>query len=332
MSSQADNHPRGEGGDPSRYASEYHAPVLCDNVVQGLVTDSNGVYVDATLGGGGHSAALLDRLGPRARVYGIDQDRDAIEEARRRLGKEVDAGRFVPIRGNFADMNALLESYSVRRVDGLLMDLGVSSHQIDAAERGFSFQHAGSLDMRMDDRLGFSAHDLVNTWDFDALRHALRAYGEEPQAARIARRIIAARPLETTAELAREVRAVVPDRQASKTLARVFQALRIAVNEELHVLEKALLASVDLVRPGGRVAIISYHSLEDRRVKRFLRYGNFEGRPMRDVYGHLIAPWRPLSQKAIRPDGREISLNPRARSARLRIAERLRDDTSEHIA
>ena len=315
-------------GDPLRYASAYHAPVLCDDVVQGLVTDRAGVYVDATLGGGGHTAALLERLDPDGRVFGIDQDAEAVAEAGRRLADEMAAGRLVVLRGNFARMIELLAPYGAHEVDGVLMDLGVSSHQVDAPGRGFSYQAAGRLDMRMDDRLGVSAYEIVNAWDVADLRRILRAYGEEPQADRIARRIVSARPVETTGELADVIRAAVPGKSVTKTLARVFQALRIAVNDELDVLEEALRAATGLVRPGGRIAVISYHSLEDRRVKRFLRYGNLEGRPVRDLYGRLIAPWRPLHRGAIRPGEREISLNPRARSARLRIAERVDTATS----
>jgi 16S rRNA (cytosine1402-N4)-methyltransferase len=209
------------------------------------------------------------------------------------------------------------------------MDLGVSSHQLDDASRGFSYQGSARLDMRMDDRGGISAYEVVNAWSPAALGRLFRQFGEEPKAMRIAHRIAERRPLETTGALADAVRSVVPSREAHKTLARVFQALRIAVNEELDVLERALKAGVDLVRPGGRIAVISYHSLEDRRVKRFLRYGNLDGKPVRDLYGHLVTPWRLITRKAIQPGEREISLNPRARSARLRIAERIESYTSE---
>ena len=328
MESRAHDNTDGERSDPVRYASDYHTPVLCDDVVRGLVTDRSGVYVDATLGGGGHAAALLDRLDEGGKVIGLDRDADAIAEAGRRLAEEIKAGRFTALRSNFADMDATLEEEDVLQVDGVLLDLGVSSHQLDTAERGFSYQAAGTLDMRMDDRSGLSAFEVVNTWEVDALRRAIRAHGEEPQAGRISRRIVEARPIETTDALAAVIRSGVPARQAAKTLARVFQAIRIAVNGELDALEKALLACVDLVRPGGRIAVISYHSLEDRRVKRFLRYGNFEGRPVRDLYGQLDTPWRLITRKAVKPGEREVSLNPRARSARLRIAERLATNAS----
>ncbi len=199
----------------------------------------------------------------------------------------------------------------------------MSSYQLDTASRGFSYAASGALDMRMDTRHGETAADVVNLWPPDALMKLLWEYGEEPDARRIVRQIVAARPLESTEALASIIRSAVSSNKVNKTLARVFQALRIHVNREMHVLEEVLQLSVDLVRPGGRIAVISYHSLEDRRVKRFLKYGNLDGEPVRDFYGHLITPWRPVTRKAVKPDEREVSLNPRARSARLRIAERI---------
>ncbi len=274
----------------------------------------------------------MDRLEPAGKVIGIDRDADAVAEARRRLAQEEKAGRFVAVRGNFSDLPALLHPLGIEQVQGILLDLGVSSHQLDEASRGFSFQAPAPLDMRMDDRGDVSAYDIVNTWSPAALGRLLREYGEEPKAMRIAHRIVDRRPLETTDALAGAVRSAVSSKEEYKTLARVFQALRIAVNKELDALERALLASVDLVRPGGRIAVISYHSLEDRRVKRFLRYGNLEGKPVRDLYGHLVTPWRRVTRKAVRPGEHEISLNPRARSARLRIAERTESPISRSDA
>lgn len=315
-------------GDPARYASAYHAPVLCKAVVDALITDPAGIYVDATLGGGGHTAALLDALAPEGRVVGVDQDADAIAEAAARLREAVEAGRLRIVRGNFGDLVRLLAEAGLEAVDGVLMDLGVSSHQLDEAARGFSYSAEGRLDMRMDTRSGLAADELVNTWEERALRQLLRAYGEEPRATSIARAIVAARPLTTTAALAEVVRQVVPGREALKTLSRVFQALRIAVNAELEVLEAALEAATHVVRPGGRLVVISYHSLEDRRVKRYLRYGNFEGEPVRDFYGVLQAPWAELTRKPVGADAEEVAANPRARSARLRVAERVADATA----
>ncbi|MEM9664390.1 MAG: 16S rRNA (cytosine(1402)-N(4))-methyltransferase RsmH [Bacteroidota bacterium] len=311
------------------YASPYHTPVLCHAVVHALVTAPDGLYVDGTLGGGGHTAALLDALAPAGRVIGLDRDTDALAAARHRLRAAEEAGRFQALRGRFGDLDRLLAEAGLTQIDGLLLDLGISSHQIDAPARGFSHRQAGPLDMRMNAGQEASAQDLVNTQSEVELRDLLRAYGEEPQASRIARAIVRQRPLDSTESLADLVRSQVPARHKAKTLARVFQALRIAVNEELAELEAVLKASVNVVRPGGRIAVISYHSLEDRRVKRFLRYGNLEGQPVRDLYGTLITPWRPLVRKPIEPDADEQAANPRSRSARLRVAERVHTAPTE---
>ena len=328
---RSDRKKRGAAEHPSRYATDYHAPVLCHAVVEGLVTDPDGVYVDATLGGGGHSAALLDALSEKGRVIGIDRDADGLAEAEKRLTREIERGRFQTLRGNFADVRQLLARTDVGPVDGLLLDLGVSSHQLDEAERGFSFSSEGALDMRMDQRGGLTARDVVNESDERELRQLFFEYGEEPKARRIAQAIVQARPVETTRALAEAVRRVVPSRQANKTLARIFQAIRIAVNGEMDALEAALEAGRDVLqvgdpeagRPGGRMAVIAYHSLEDRRAKRFFRYGNLDGEPVRDLYGRLLTPWREVTRKPIQPSDEEIAANPRARSARLRIAERI---------
>ena len=316
----------------SSYGTSYHDPVLCDVVIRELVTNRSGIYVDATLGGGGHSTALLDVLDAEAHVIGIDQDLDAIEEVTDRFQKHTFSPRFTALQGSFSMIDALLHTIEIQQVDGLLFDLGISSHQIDEAQRGFSFRGAGMLDMRMNQQGSITAHDIVNGWPEDALRRLFKQYGEEPAATRIARKIVERRPLQTTVSLAEVIRSTVPARVADKTLARVFQAIRIEVNQELSALEKALATSVDLLHPGGRIAVISYHSLEDRRVKRFLKYGNLEGKPIRDLYGNLITPWKMVHRKVIQPEAEEIARNPRARSARLRIAERITASTSESIA
>lgn len=312
---------------PLKYGSSFHTPVLYKAVIEGIVTESGGVYVDATLGGGGHSAALLDVLSPRGRVVGIDQDVEALEAARSLLAADIERKRFTALQGNFEHLERLLAEVGVTEINGLLLDLGVSSHQLDTAERGFSYTSDAELDMRMDLHAGVSAHDIANAWDRRELKELLSAYGEEPRSGRIASAIVAARPLRTTEDLAEVIRQHVPTRDEVKSLSRVFQALRIAVNRELEVLERVLEASVDLIRPGGRAVVISYHSLEDRRVKRFFRYGNFQGEPVRDLYGNLLTPWKELTRKPIQPDEAEIEANPRARSARLRIAERTRTET-----
>ena len=324
-----DWHPDDRRGrdDATEYATAYHAPVLLHDVRERLITDPSGRYVDATLGGGGHAKALLDALAPDAVVLGIDQDADALQFARDRLAGEIEAGRFRTVRGNFAQLQQLLKSETIDGepflpIDGLLLDLGVSSHQIDTAERGFSFQRGGPLDMRMDPRRGLTADQIVNSWSARELAEVFWTYGDENRGRAIARAIVDQRPLETTGDLADAVRSVVPGHKETKTLARVFQALRIVVNDELDALERALEQSVDVLRTGGRIAVISYHSLEDRRVKRFFRYGNFEGEPVRDLYGTLITPWEDLTRSPVEAGPREVEANPRARSARLRVAER----------
>jgi 16S rRNA (cytosine1402-N4)-methyltransferase len=310
------------------YATAYHAPVLYKEVVEGLVTDPAGTYVDGTLGGGGHAAALLDALDAGGTVIGIDQDPEALEAATDRLRDAAEAGRFRTIRGNFGDLEALLDVHDIEAVDGVLLDLGVSSHQIDEAERGFAYAASGPLDMRMDTDAPLTAADLVNRAEPDELVHILRAYGEEPRAPRIVRALVEARPIDTTGELADAVRSAVYAREEVKTLSRVFQALRIAVNDELVVLERALVAGLQVLKTGGRLAVIAYHSLEDRRAKQFLRYGNFEGEPVRDFYGNLLTPWELVTRKPITASDDEVAANPRARSARLRIAEKRDPETS----
>jgi 16S rRNA (cytosine1402-N4)-methyltransferase len=310
---------------PPAYASGYHTPVLVRETVDLLVTDPAGVYVDGTLGGGGHSAALLDALAPEGRVVGLDQDPEALAAARARLaeaGGPEGASRFTALRGNFADMAGLLASAGLDAVDGILLDLGVSSHQIDEAARGFAYSAEGPLDMRMDPSAPRSAADLINTLAEEDLANLIYTYGEEPRSRKVARAIVERRPLRTTAELAEAVRQAVPYKEEVKSLSRVFQGLRIAVNDELAVLERALIAALGLLKPGGRLAVIAYHSLEDRPVKHFLRYGNFENEPVHDFYGNLLTPWEPVTRKAVQPSEEEVAANPRARSARLRVAEK----------
>lgn len=310
------------GAEPETYATAYHAPVLVEQVVRELVTDRAGTYLDATLGGGGHTAALLDALAREGRVLGVDRDAEALAEARTRLAGAVEAGRLGIAQGNFAQLRALVRE----PVDGILLDLGVSSHQIEVPERGFSFQREGPLDMRMDARGGLTAAAVVNEWSEADLRQLFYDYGEERRAPQVARAVAQARPLQTTEALAEAVRSAAIPPNETKTLARVFQALRIAVNGELEALEDALRAMPEVLREGGRVAVISYHSLEDRRAKRFLRYGNFRGEPLRDLYGHLIAPLEPVVKGPLRASEDEVAANPRARSARLRIAARRSDE------
>ncbi|MEF8816851.1 MAG: 16S rRNA (cytosine(1402)-N(4))-methyltransferase RsmH [Salinibacter sp.] len=319
-----DDSPSEDG--PLRYATDFHAPVLSHDVQDRLVTDPSGRYVDATLGGGGHARALLDVLAPDGIVLGIDRDPEALRTARTRLADEREAGRFRAVHGTFGQLRDVLAAEDLVPIDGLLLDLGVSSHQIDVPDRGFSFRDEGPLDMRMDPQRGLTARQVVNDWDERDLRDVLREYGEESRAGRIARAIVEARPLDTTRALAAVVEDSVPPPDTVKTLTRVFQALRIVVNAELDELEDVLEQSTAAVRTGGRIAAISYHSLEDRRVKRYLRYGNFEGEPRRDLYGTLVAPWAETPRGPIEAGDAEVAANPRARSARLRVAERRDDD------
>jgi 16S rRNA (cytosine1402-N4)-methyltransferase len=319
---------RREGeGHAEGYATGYHAPVLWHTVVRDLVTNRAGVYVDGTLGGGGHTAALLDVLDDRARVIGIDRDAEAHAAASERLAGEIERGRLTLVRGTFGEWASILDELGIDQADGLLLDIGVSSRQLDAPERGFSYSSGGPLDMRMNPDVGISAADVVNQWPEADLRQALYDFGEEPRARRIASLVIQNRPIEDTKSLADVVRSAVPNRDELKSLSRVFQALRILVNDELGELERALIATDTRIRIGGRVAVISYHSLEDRRVKRFFRSGNFEGEVHRDFYGNRLVGWKELYRKALVADADEVARNPRARSARLRIAERIDEDS-----
>lgn len=299
-------------------ASEYHAPVLSQPCVNGLNIRPDGVYVDVTFGGGGHSRAILERLGPKGALIAFDRDADAWARA-------LDDPRFTLVRSDFRWVRNHLRFLGRLPVDGLLADLGVSSHQFDTAARGFSFRHEGPLDMRMDRRARRTAADLVNAADEAGLTRILRAYGEVDAPHRVARCIInaaAARRISTTQQLLEALRPVTPRYDANGFLAQVFQALRIAVNDELGSLERLLTESAGIIRPGGRLVVISYHSLEDRLVKNWMRAGDTGGVERKDLYGNSLRPFRPLNTKAIRPDDAEINTNPRARSARLRIAER----------
>ena len=319
---------RDDSGHLLKHASGYHAPVLWNDVIQYLVTDPVGTYVDGTLGGGGHTEALLQALKPTGRVVAIDRDDDALAEAAKRLTGDVDSGRLVLLKGNFADAPQLLEAEGITSLSGLLLDLGVSSHQFDAAARGFSHRFDGPLDMRMDTSQGEDARDLLNRLDVGGLIRILSRYGEEPKAPRIAHALVDARPIETTGQLSAIVEKAAPRGQEMKTLSRVFQALRIAVNDELNALDRILEAAPDLIAVGGRLAIISYHSLEDRRAKRMMRSGNPEGTVHRDIYGNSMSPWREVTRRPIVASSEEIEVNPRSRSARLRVAER-RDDSNQ---
>lgn len=300
-------------------STEYHEPVLLHEAVRSLVTREDGLFVDGTLGGGGHCKLILSKLGRNGRVFGIDHDEEAWEHASSVIG---DDPRFTFIRGNFGHMEQLLPLDIHGRIDGILLDLGVSSHQIDEPERGFMFREDAPLDMRMSSLFGTTAFDVVNYYTEEQLKRIFKLYGEERNSSRIAREIVAQRPLETTGELRQVIAGVTPERHRNKTLARIFQALRIEVNRELEMLEQFFEKAPGLVAEGGRLVVISYHSLEDRLTKNFMRTGNAEGKPEKDFYGNTIRPWKPVNNKPVIPGDEEISRNPRARSAKMRVAER----------
>ncbi|MGM0507205.1 MAG: 16S rRNA (cytosine(1402)-N(4))-methyltransferase RsmH [Bacteroidota bacterium] len=302
---------------PSEYIP--HIPVLLNKSLELLIQDTDGIYVDGTLGGGGHSMAILNRLGPTGSLYGIDQDPEAHQAAGERIGNDE---RFHPVHGNFGHMVTLLPPDIHGNIDGILLDLGVSTHQIRERERGFSFQEDGPLDMRMGNLTSLTAADVVNDYREEQIRQILWQYGEERLGRPIARAIMAARPLSTTGELARVVRSVVKGPHQVKSLARVFQALRIEVNREMEMLKAALEQSLSLLKPNGIIVAISYHSLEDRLVKNFFKSGNFDGEIPKDFYGHSQAPLIALHRKVITPDDEEKNRNPAARSARLRAASK----------
>ncbi len=311
------------------FASDYHAPVLVAETVDLLINKASGVYVDATLGGGGHSLAILQSLDASAKLLGIDRDEEALTEAQNRLATDVKSGRFQTVRGTFGDLDDLLNRAGIDTIDGILLDIGVSSHQLDDGQRGFSYRADAPLDMRMDQRQDLSAGTLVNEYEQDDLADVIYQYGEERRSRHIARSIVGRRPIKTTGELAYAVRSSVPNRDETKSLARVFQALRIAVNDELGALERALVQSLERLNEGGRIVVLSYHSLEDRRVKRFFRSGTFDQADVpRDMYGNAIAPLRPITTRAVTASDEEIARNSRARSARLRAAEKVTPTTN----
>lgn len=302
------------------FATTYHAPVLAEETISLLVTDRGGWYADGTLGGGGHTAALLAQLDEDARVSGIDQDEEALRAAGERLAGD---SRFEPVLGNFGYIDVLLGSIADGALSGILLDLGVSSHQIDEASRGFSYKQDGPLDMRMGVLTTVTAGQILNTYEEEDLARIFFEFGEERHSRRIAKALVAARPLESTGEVVSVIKQTVPPLHANKTLARIFQALRIEVNQELEMLERTLAASLRLLKPGGRIAVISYHSLEDRIVKNYFRSGNAEGTLARDFYGNTFAPFKQVNKEVITATAEEIAQNQRARSAKLRVAERV---------
>jgi 16S rRNA (cytosine1402-N4)-methyltransferase len=297
---------------------EYHNPVLLHGSVDGLDINPDGIYVDVTFGGGGHSREILSRLGPNGKLFAFDQDEDALANA-------IDDDRFTLINENFRFLKRFLRFYNVKSVDGILADLGVSSHQFDVAERGFSTRFDAGLDMRMSKKNTVDAYKVVNEYDDANLRRVFLDYGELKNAPAISRTIIEAReeqPIDNTEELKMVLSRFLPAHKANKILAVIYQAIRIEVNQEMEALKEFLEQSLEILKPGGRLSVISYHSLEDRLVKRFMKNGLFEGEPERDFFGNFSVPFKTI-EKLIVPGDAEIRINNRARSAKLRVAEKI---------
>ncbi|MEW7290925.1 16S rRNA (cytosine(1402)-N(4))-methyltransferase RsmH [Aquimarina sp. 2304DJ70-9] len=297
---------------------EYHNPVLLKETVDGLAIKPNGIYVDVTFGGGGHSKEILKRLGKEGRLFAFDQDQDALKNS-------INDERFTLINENFRFIKRFLRFHGVKKVDGILGDFGVSSHQFDVAERGFSTRFEADLDMRMNQSGGLSAYNVINEYEESDLRTMFLEYGELRNAPKLARTIVGARktdPIKTSVQLKEVLKPFLPKHKEHKILAQIYQAIRIEVNQEIQVLKEFLIQTEELLDAGGRISLISYHSLEDRLVKRFIRNGMFEGEPEKDLYGNVSVPFKKVGGLII-PEADEIRENNRARSAKLRIAERI---------
>ncbi|WP_335973718.1 16S rRNA (cytosine(1402)-N(4))-methyltransferase RsmH [Gaetbulibacter jejuensis] len=297
---------------------EYHNPVLLNETVEGLNIKPDGVYVDVTFGGGGHSKAILKQLGPDGKLFAFDQDQDALSNA-------IEDERFTLINENFRFIKRFLRFYGVKQVDGILADFGVSSHQFDVAERGFSTRFESELDMRMNQNSHLSAYNVINDYEEEQLRQVFYQYGELRQAPAMARVIVEERSkteIKTSEQLKLVLKRFLQPKRENKILAQIYQAIRIEVNQEIEVLKELLLQTPELLKKGGRLSFISYHSLEDRLVKRFIRNGLFEGEPERDVFGNFEVPLKKVGNLIV-PAQEEIKINNRARSAKLRIAEKL---------
>lgn len=298
---------------------DYHIPALLGPSVDGLNIKPNGIYVDVTYGGGGHSLEILRRIGPGGRLFGFDQDLDV-------LANLPPDKRFTFVRANFCYLKNFLKYHGMEKIDGVLADLGVSSHHFDEEERGFSFRYDGKLDMRMNARADLTAATVINTYTEEQLADIFYLYGEMHSARKIARTLVKSReaqPVNGIFQLVDILKPFFAREKEKKDMARVFQALRIEVNQELDVLKKLLKASIEVLSPGGRIVVLTYHSLEDRLVKNFFRSGNFEGKIEKDFFGNILAPLRQINSKVIVADEEEVRRNPRARSAKLRIAERV---------
>jgi len=298
--------------------SEYHVPVMLQACMDGLAIKPNGIYVDVTFGGGGHSKEIIKHL-KKGKLYGFDQDEDAEQNI-------PDDPRFIFVRSNFRYLRNFLKFHGETQVDGILADLGVSSHHFDDNERGFSFRfEEGALDMRMNQKAGQKASDIVNLYSEEQLATVFYQYGELKNSRKIASAIVRARseePIETVADFLQVIRPFFFREKEKKDMARVFQALRIEVNQEMQALEEMLAQSLEALKPGGRMVVMTYHSLEDRLVKNFFKTGNFEGKSEQDFYGNFLTPFKLINNKVIVADEQEQALNPRSRSAKLRIVEK----------
>ena len=297
---------------------EYHKPVLLTETVDGLNIQPNGIYVDVTFGGGGHSQEILRRLGEGGRLIAFDQDEDALRNT-------IDDPRFLLINENFRYLKQFLRFHKIKEVNGILGDFGVSSHQFNVAERGFSTRFEADLDMRMNQSASFSAYDVINKYSEEKIKDVLFQYGELRAASGMARLIVEVRkqsPIVSSEELKKALGRFLPTHRENKVLAQIYQAIRIEVNQELEALKEFLIQAEEVLMPGGRLSLLSYHSLEDRLVKRFMRNGLFEGEPEKDVFGRVEVPFKRIGKFAI-PSFEEIKQNNRARSAKLRVAEKL---------
>lgn len=296
----------------------YHIPVLLKESIDGMSIKPDGVYVDVTFGGGGHSKEILSRLGEKGKLFAFDQDQDALENT-------IDDPRFTLIQANFRFIKRFLKLEGIKQVDAILGDFGVSSHQFDEGERGFSIRFDAELDMRMDQQSGISASELINTYSEEQLSQLLWQYGEIKMSRKLAKAILEERTvksIQSTSELNALLTPFFPPTKVNKFLAQVYQAIRIEVNQEMEVLKEFLLQTPDLIKKGGRLSLISYHSLEDRLVKRFIRDGKFSGAPEKDFYGNMLVPFKKVG-KLITPTQSEMKQNNRSRSAKLRIGEKL---------
>lgn len=296
----------------------YHIPALLNETIEGLNIDPDGVYVDVTFGGGGHSTEILSHLSSKGKLLGFDQDEDAIKNA-------LDDPRFIFVRSNFKYLKNFLRYHNIEKVDGILADLGVSSHHFDEAERGFSFRFDGALDMRMNTKSPLTAAVILNTYGEEELANVFYLYGELHNSRKIAKTIVAARskaPFDKIFPFIEVLKPFFGREKEKKDMARVFQALRIEVNKEMEVLRSLLEQSFDVLKPEGRLVVLTYHSLEDRLVKNYFRSGNFEGKLEKDFFGNILSPLKAINNKVIIATDEEVERNPRARSAKLRIAEK----------